>query len=240
MRISKSMEDRYQNPVHVIILDLISGTQRKLFDIPSWQASVLVVEGSVLYTNFDRVKLASVESGELIREFVVKATIRKIMLSSNNKWLGVLDQSRVLTVFDVATAKEVSSKLLEADDYGPMSITNDGNYVHQVTRDGTLVTWNTQSNEMSKRELKRIHEMHTNVDFITLANDDQWLITAGNHGDIGIFERATGNLVCYELSGAAAFYAEKAWVRGDRLIFTTDTGVMFDGRLVKSTRPTSE
>ena len=234
MHMSKSMEDGYKNPVHVIILDLMSGTQRKMFDIPSWQASVSVVEGSILYTNFDRVKLASVESGQLLREFVVKKTIRNTMLSANNKWLAVLDQGKVLTVFEVATAKEISSKLLEADDYGPMSITNDGNYLHQVTHDGTLITWNTQSNEMTRRELKRIHDMHTNADFITLANDDQWLITAGNHGDIGIFERATGNLVCYELSGAAVFYAEKAWVRGDRLIFTTDTGVMFDGRLVKT------
>ena len=55
----------------------------------------------------------------------------------------------------------------------------------------------------------------------------------GIHGDVGIFEAATGNLVCYEQSSAAVFYAEKAWVRGDRLIYTTDTGVLFDGRLVK-------
>src|SRR5688500_9381704 len=46
-----------------------------------------------------------------------------------------------------------------------------------------------------KRTLLQL--INTSVDFITLANDDKWLITAGNHGDVGIFDRGTGSLVCY-------------------------------------------
>ena len=81
--------------------------------------------------------------------------------------------------------------------------------------------------------MARVREMSSNVDFITLANNDEWLITAGNHGDVGIFDRETGSLVSYTRTSASAFYVEKVWVGGDRMIFTTDTGVMFDGRIIK-------
>jgi hypothetical protein len=67
---------------------------------------------------------------------------------------------------------------------------------------------------------------------MTLANDDKWLVTAGNHGDVGIFDRATGSLVCYTQTSAAGFYVENVWVSGDRMVLTTDTGVMFEGRLI--------
>ena len=73
--------------------------------------------------------------------------------------------------------------------------------------------------------------MHSNVDFMTLANNDQWLVTAGNHGDVGIFDRATGRLVAYTQTAASAFYVEKVWTNGKRMIVTTDTGVMYDGIL---------
>ena len=72
MRISKSMENRYKLPIQVSVLDLGSGTQRKLFEVPSWQAGVSVVDSQILYASLDRMKLASIESGQLIREFVVE------------------------------------------------------------------------------------------------------------------------------------------------------------------------
>jgi hypothetical protein len=65
-----------------------------------------------------------------------------------------------------------------------------------------------------------------------LANADEWLITAGNHGDIGIFDRTSGRLLLYTQTSSRVWYVEKVWVRGQRMIFTTDTGVMMDGNLV--------
>jgi len=69
---------------------------------------------------------------------------------------------------------------------------------------------------------------------VVIRTDDQWLVTAGNHGDVGIFDRETGRLLCYTRTSAAAFYVEKVWINGSRMIFTTDTGVMFDGILSAS------
>lgn len=235
MRMTKSREDQYKQLIDVVLLDLNSGKQKKLFEISPWQGNVSVIDDLVMYPSFDRMKLVELETTQPIREFVVKKPIIKSMLSSNKKWLGILDDDKNLTVFEVVTGKQVSSKVLTTEDHGPMVITNDGRYIHQVAHEGTLLTWDMQGGAMTEHVLRRVQDMSTNVDFITLANDDKWLVSAGNHGDVGVFERTTGNLVCYEESGAAVFYAEKAWLAGDRLIFTTDTGVLFDGRLVKST-----
>ena len=86
--------------------------------------------------------------------------------------------------------------------------------------------------EVNQTMLARIREQHSNVDFMMLANDDAWLVTAGNHGDVGIFERETGRLVAYPRTSSAAFYVETVWLQRNRMIFTTDTGVMIEGNLV--------
>ena len=66
---------------------------------------------------------------------------------------------------------------------------------------------------------------------MTLANDDRWLVTAENHHDVGIFDRETGRLVFYMQAGGAAFRVEKVWIKGKRVILTTDIGVMYGGVL---------
>ena len=53
----------------------------------------------------------------------------------------------------------------------------------------------------------------------------------GNHGDIAIFDAASAELLFYDRTSAAAIYVESAWLNGNRMIFTTDTGVMIDGML---------
>ena len=76
--------------------------------------------------------------------------------------------------------------------------------------------------------------MHSNVDFMTLSDDDKWLITAGNHGDVGVFDRETGRLLFYTRTASAAFYVEKVWVKGNRMLITTDSGVMLQGKLTRN------
>jgi hypothetical protein len=112
-----------------------------------------------------------------------------------------------------------------------VAVTDDGRHVYNLGTEGSLTHWDMRSGKRTSSVLGRIREMHTRVDFMTLANDDRWLVTAGNHRDVGIFDRATGRLVFYMQAGAAAFYAEKVWIKGRRMIITTDTGVMYDGLL---------
>ena len=220
-------------PIEVLLLDLETGERRKVLDVNAWRANIDLIGNQLIYPDVDRVKLATIESGQTIREFTAKAAILGTAVSDNGQWLAIFDSSQTLTIFDIQTGKQIVAQPTKTDDAGPVVITNDGRYVYKVAHGGKLIRWDMQTGEISESVLGRIREMSTSVDFITLANDDKWIITAGNHGDVGIFDRATGSLVSYTQTSASAFYVEKVWVSGDRMIFTTDTGVMFDGRLIK-------
>lgn len=234
MRIRKEPGPPSANEItEVSLLNLETGERRKLLDVRWWRANIALIGTQLMYPDVDRIRLATLESARTIREFTAKAPILRSAVSANGQWLAILDSSQTLSVFEIPTGKQTTAMATKADDWGPIVVTNDGRYVYQVASEGQLTRWDPQTGEVRESVLAKIREMHTRADFMTLANDDKWLITAGNHGDVGIFDRATGNLVCYTQTSAAGFYVEKVWVGGDRMIVTTDTGVMFEGRLIK-------
>lgn len=234
MRIRKEPGPPPANEItEVSLLNLDTGERRKLLDVRWWSAKIALVGTQLMYPDVDRVKVITLESSRPIREFTVKAGIFRSAVSANGQWLAILDASQKLSVFETSTGKQTAVKATKADGPGPIVVANDGRYVYQIAWEGQLTRWDMQTGEVSESVLAKLREMHTRADFMTLANDDKWLITAGNHGDVGIFDRATGNLLCYTQTSAAGFYVEKVWVSGDRMIFTTDTGVMFDGRLLR-------
>lgn len=235
MRMSKESEPPTEADIpQLLLLNLETGEHQKLLDVRSFRPDIALVGNHVMYPDVDRVKLAALESAQpTIREFIATASILRSAVSANGQWLAVLDSGQTLSVFETATAKQATVKATNADEWGPIVITNDGRYVYQLSSEGRLTRWDAQTGAVSESVLARLREMHTRADFMTLANDDKWLITAGNHGDVAIFDRATGNLLCYTQTTAAAFYVESVWVRGDRMIVTTDTGVMLEGTLSK-------
>ena len=220
------------DPTEVILLDLETGERKKVLDLTGGRVNIDLIGNQLLYPEGDRVKLVTI-AGQPIREFTAKAAILQTAVSDNGQWLAVFDSSQTLTIFEIQTGKQIVAQPTKADDAGPAVVTNDGRYVYKLAHGGELIRWDMQTGEITKSVLARVREMSSSVDFITLANNDEWLITAGNHGDVGIFDRATGSLVSYTQTSATAFWVEKVWVSGDRMILTTDTGVMYDGRLIK-------
>ena len=162
--------------------------------------------------------------------FNVNAAILQTAVSANSRWLAVIDYNKKLTVFDLTTGRKRTMSIKE-EYAGPADITNDGRYVYLIGREGSLTTWDIVSGKTSTSVLARIREMHTRADFMTLANDDRWLVIAGNHRDVGIFDRATLKLLFYMQNAAAAHYVEQVWIRGNRMIVTNDTGVVHAGIL---------
>jgi hypothetical protein len=112
---------------------------------------------------------------------------------------------------------------------GATAITNDGKLVYLLGHEGSLTTWDIINATTTTSTLDRVREMHSNVDFMTLANDDRWLVSAGNHRDVGIFDRSTLRMLFYTQTGGAVWYMEKVWLKGNRIIMTSDTGVMYSG-----------
>jgi WD40 repeat protein len=220
--------DPAADPIEVLLLDLESGQQKKMFEM-NWQARIAVVDNQVIYPEADRVKFVALDNPQNTRELKLGGAILSSAVSANSRWLAVVEE-KTLSVFDLTTLQKKAISIDPAD-RGPYVVTNDGRYVYQIAHGGQLTKWDVHTGEVIQSVLSRIREMHSNVDFITVANDDQWLVTAGNHGDVGIFDRLTGRLVFYMQTSAAASYVEKVWISGNRMVLTTDTGVMFGGIL---------
>lgn len=233
MRRREEAEQQRSEPVEVVVLDLQTGQHKSIAKAMNWRTRVAVVDNQIVLPEGDRIRLLSIENGQLTRELRLSHPLLNSAVSANRRWLAVIDDAGTLTVFDLTTFTRRAISIKPVPDAGPLAITNDGRHVYVLKSDGQLASWNVDTSEFSESTLKRIREMHTRADFMTLANDDKWVVTAGNHGDVGIFERTTSRLVSYTRVSAAFFYVEKVWVRGDRVIFTTDTGVLLDGRVIR-------
>ena len=219
-----------QMPLELLLVDLETGQQRNLFSAYAWRTRIALVDNQIVYAELGRIKFATLEGVKTNREFNVNAAILQTAVSANSRWLAVIDYNKKLTVFDLTTGRKRTMSIKE-EYAGPADITNDGRYVYLIGREGSLTTWDIVSGKTSTSVLARIREMHTRADFMTLANDDRWLVIAGNHRDVGIFDRATLKLLFYMQNTSAAHYVEQVWIRGNRMIVTNDTGVVHAGIL---------
>ena len=217
-------------PEEIVVLDLESGQQKKLFDLLSWRANVAVVDNTIFYPEGNRIRVKNLDGSDSQRELRADGAIDQTAISANKRSLAVIDDTGKLTVFDLKTDQKQTISI-EPIEYGPLVVTDDGRHVYNLGLEGALTHWDLTSGQATSSVLTRVREMHSRVDFITLANDDRWLVTAGNHHDVGIFERTTGRLVFYMQTGGAAFFVEKVWIKGKRMIVTTDIGVMYEGVL---------
>lgn len=230
MRVVKERDEQLNEPVQVVVLDLETRQYRKIYEAYLWRSRIAVADNQIILAEGDRLKFLAVDSGQLTRELRLPSPILTSTISENRRWLALVDNAQKLTIFDLTTLKK-RRVAFKPKDAGPLAVTNDGRYVSLVAHGGRLLTYDLKTAKLTESVLKEIRDVHSNVDFMTLANDDKWIVVTGNHGDVGVFDRSTARLVSYTRVSAAAFYVETAWVRGNRIIFTTDIGVLFDGRL---------
>jgi len=230
MKVPKSREEAFQTPVQVLLLDLESGQHKKLDEAYLWRSSIAVVGNQIVLPEGDRIKFVAINTGEVTREIRLESPILKSDVSENGRWLAAVDEAKKLTVVNLTTFKK-KRVAFKPEDAGPLAVTNDGRYVSLVAHGGRFLTFDMKTSKLTETVLKEIREASSNVDFMTLANDDKWIVATGNHGEVAIYDRKTMRLVSYVRTSAAALYVETVWIRGDRVIFTTDTGVVFDGRL---------
>lgn len=217
-------------PSEIVLVDLETGQQKKLFDLLWWRAHTELVGNLVVYPEGNRIKFASLDGSENRRELLVDGMIEATGISPNKRWLAVVDETQKLTVFDLQTNTN-KTIAIQRSDIGPLVVTDDGLNVYTIEHEGALTHWDISTGKATASVLSEIRERHSRVDFMTLANDDRWLVTAGNHRDVGIFDRTTGKLVFYMQTGGAASWVEKVWIKDRRMILTTDIGVLYDGVL---------
>jgi len=222
----------------ISVINLETGEQKKLLTLEQVPVNVELLGADVLYSSGDRILLKSTETAEKKREFTANGPVRTFVTSANKHWLLAVEHSGSFCIFEVETGRrtvcqQIGSELEGRPVSTPKAITNDGRYVYAIEYEGAVTRWDVTTKQPKTLVLEKLREMHSSVDVLTLAENDTLLVTPGNHGDVGVFDSQTGELIMYTRTPAAAFWVEKVWLSGNRLIFTTDTGVMYSGTLVK-------
>ena len=217
----------------VSILNLESGEQKiVLKDKDSW-AHTQLVGHDILYPELDRLVLVSADAA-VIREFVIGKPFRRYAVSRDQNWLAVLASEGELHLFEIATGKVSNRTKTKLEGESVVAAGNEGRFVYAVSRENVLTRWDTRTGEIKETPLEKLSEMHDHSDFITLSADGQRLVVCGSHSDLAILDPNTGAECFYDRISAGVWYVEKAWLSGDLLILTTDTGVMYLGKLETS------
>jgi hypothetical protein len=84
---------------------------------------------------------------------------------------------------------------------------------------------------LTKGKLEEVGDLRGQCSTLRLSNDGRRFVVGGNHHDVAVYDAQSGERVGYYLSEAADFYVTNAWLAGDRLIYTADGGVLYDGTL---------
>jgi hypothetical protein len=71
---------------------------------------------------------------------------------------------------------------------------------------------------------------------IRLSADETKILFGGHHRDVAVFDATDGRELLSLSVVSADFYVTNVWSSGERLIFTTDAGVMLDGRIERTPR----
>jgi hypothetical protein len=79
--------------------------------------------------------------------------------------------------------------------------------------------------------MKEIGSIRGQAHALRLSRDEKEILIGGNHRDVAAYEIESGKRRLYFEISAADFYVTNVWLGGDRLLLSTDAGVLFDGRV---------
>ncbi len=221
----------------VLTVNLETGQSTKLITIGQSFSSIEVIDTDFLYSIGDKIVRASTATGAKKMEFATDGPIRTFFTSANKKWILAVNFSGSYSVFEVETGQRTTlQKAITVEEYErpkPLALSNDGRFVYSIGHSGDVTRWDTNTQQSKTFVLQVIRDSYSNVDVMILADNDTRLVTPGNHGNVGVFDAETGKLISYTQTETAAFWVEKVWLNANRLIYATDTGVIYIGTLEK-------
>jgi WD40 repeat protein len=220
---SASSDDR---ATRISVGDLSSGQSRTLFDVPEPFVGVYAAAGGFVYKRGNNVVLAKWTDGATIREYAIEGELDTFAVSANGEWLVAVNETGSLFRFDICkgTRSPVGAESIKS--LTGLTISSDGRYVYTTEFEAKLRQWDTQTSLM-----KEIGSIRGQARALRLSRDEKEIAIGGNHRDVAVYEIATGERRLYFEIGAADFYVTNVWLGGDRLLFSTDAGVLFDGRV---------
>lgn len=215
-------------PTEIFVGDISTGEKKKILSVNQPFISVRAGVDGFVYNYKNKLILASADNGSTMREFIFENGLALMATSTNAKWMAVADGKGYLWLVDLTTGnqKQWSKGIIE--ETKKIAVTNDGRYVYTTEWYAKLRRWDTSTQESTE-----LTQHRGQAACLSLSADEQYVIIGGNHRDVGVYDAKTGKTIFYSRVEASDFYVTNAWMRGRRLIFTTDGGVMFDWSLKK-------
>jgi WD40 repeat protein len=213
-----------QSPTRISIGDLGSGQSRTLLEVPEPFVGVQAAAGGFIYKRANSLVLAKWTDGSTVREYAVDGDLAAYAVSVNGKWLVASNNTGHLFRFQIVTGTRTNVGAESISDLTRLTITNDGRYVYTTEFGAALKQWDTQTKAM-----KQLAVIRGQARTLRLSRDEKEITIGGNHRDVAVYETATGERRLYFEIAAADFYVTNVWLGGDRILFSTDAGVLFDG-----------
>ena len=216
----------HDSATRISVGDLSSGQSRTLLDVPEPFVGVHAAPGGFVYKNGNKLVLAKWTDGATIREYPIEGEIDGFAVSANGEWLVAANGTGSLFRFEIRNGTRSPVGAENVDSLTGLTISNDGRYVYTTEFGAKLRQWDTQTSLM-----KELGSIRGQARTLRLSRDEKEIAIGGNHRDVAVYEIATGERRLYFEIAAADFYVTNVWLGGDRLLFSTDAGVLFDGRM---------
>ena len=213
-----------ESATRISVGDLSSGQSRTLFEVPEPFVGVHAAVGGFVYERGDNLVLAKWSDGATIREYKIEGGLGGFDVSANGEWLVAVNDTGSLFRFEIRTGARSPVGAENIKNLTGLTISNDGRYVYTTEFEAKLRQWDTQTSIM-----KELGSIRGQARSLRLSRDEKEIAIGGNHRDVAVYEIATGERRLYFEIGAADFYVTNVWLGGDRLLFSTDAGVLFDG-----------
>jgi WD40 repeat protein len=224
-----------KSPTDILIADIETGEMRRLLTLERPGVRVYAAGENVVYEDGLRIVLASQESGAPLREFEAAESIEHFAISTNGQWLALADANGSVYLFEVNTGREVGHRKDAMRGVGrSLAVSNDGGYVYAIDLLEGLVRWDVRNDKF--KTLTTSPRGYT----IGLSADETKILFGGRHQELAILDATDGRELLSLTVESADRYVTNIWSSGERLIFTTDAGVMHDGKIERTSRHSAE
>jgi WD40 repeat protein len=210
-------------PTRISIGDLSTGRAQVLFDVRQPFVDVEAVADGFVYNEGNRLILSN-KAGVKLREYLMDGDVDGFALSASDEWIVAANGDGKLFRFEIRTGKRISVGAQMDKSLTTLTISSNGRYVFTTDFKGTLKRWDTNTNTT-----KDLGSIRGQARTLQLSRDEKEIAIGGNHRDVAVYEIATGERRLYLQLSSADFYVTTVWLAGDRMVFSTDAGVLFDG-----------
>jgi hypothetical protein len=217
-----------ETPTRISVGDLNSGESHALFEVPEPYVGVHAAAGGFVYKRGNNLILARWTDGETMREFPIEGELDGLgyAVSANGEWLVASNEANSLFRFNIKNGTRTQFATNNPNNLNYLAISNDGRYVYSTEFEANLRQWDMQTSLM-----KEIGSIRGQAHALRLSRDEKEILIGGNHRDVAAYEIESGKRRLYFEISAADFYVTNVWLGGDRLLLSTDAGVLFDGRV---------